>query len=517
MKSFTRIVVGLLALCVAGAVYGQNTYVRITGAQGLRGAVNQAVVDILKPGFTVGYAHYNNATSASGTLAELLLATNAIYTGTTVVGNYPVIIKTALSSTSTGGVRALTTNLVAAGTSTASTEWLQDTIVGSNLTLTATAYESGTMTADVAVSGEYQNTTRWPAPQFTQLTDWVMGVFPYVWLRNSGSPYTLSNINATLAQLLFSNGSTELSQFTGNASDAGTNVFLIGRDEGASSRETLYAESGFGIYSVDTQYELDITGTAGPSGTVVGAEPYPAATVDGISFALGHSGYTTFGSLAAALNTPGSLTSTGTGTGTDANSGPIGGWVIGYSDLPDAVTVVPGISGSATAVVSGGAISSITVTNGGSNYCSSPSGTNYYPLINIVDSSGSGTGATAVATVVSGTITGITVTNPGSGYNGPTTTVSITGGAIMSWNGVAYSPSSLENGQYTYWSYAHMMTRPTYSTTGPTGYQVAIQLEQDIFNGAILSANCVTLSSMKCQRSGDGTYVSPGAANFPQP
>jgi hypothetical protein len=210
--------------------------------------------------------------------------------------------------------------------------------------------------------------------------------------------------------------------------------------------------------------------------------------VDGISYPIGHSGYTTFSSLAAALNTPGSLTGTNTQ-----------GWVLGYSDIVDAVTVNPGVVATGSATVISGSVTAITVTNGGTNY-------NSNPIITI--SGGGGTGATAVATVTGtgGVITVMTILTSGSGYTSAPT-VSVTGGALMSWNGVPYSTTAVQEGQYTYWSYAHLMYRTSYSGTGLT---VANQLENKIETVDMVVGGNSLLSNMHVGRSGDGTPVGPG-------
>lgn len=78
----------------------------------------------------------------------------------------------------------------------------------------------------------------------------------------------------------------------------------------------------------------------------------------------------------------------------------------------------PGLAtdgGTATATISGGAVSSIHITNGGSGYTS-------VPLVSI--QGGGGTCATAQATLTGGVITGISVTAGGSGYtSAPTVTI----------------------------------------------------------------------------------------------
>jgi len=459
MKTLKTLAAGLLAMALIGTASAQTTYIRITGAQGLRGAVHQGIGNILQPGYTVGY---------QGT--SLSTAMQAVFSGTTATGDYPVIIKTSYG-TSTNGIRTMVKSLPV-------TTWLQDGLVGSGKN--SGPYESGT-TADVTVSGEFQSTTRFPTPV---LTDQIIGVFPYVWVRNAGSPATISNINSTLAKALFQGGQTTLSMFTGDPNDGETLVTLIGRDEGASSRECLFAESGFGIYGSPLQFKLTITGTAGPTGTVTGADAYPASVVDGVSYPAGHSGYGSFSTLVAALNTPNSLASTG-------------GWVIGYSDIVDAILVNPGVVATATATVTSGSISSITVTNGGTNYNSDPY---------ITISGGGGSGANAYATVTNGVITGITMISGGSGYTSAPT-VSISGGALMNWNGFPYSQTAVEQGQYTYWSYAHFLYRSSFTGVAKT---VANQLAKQIHDVDIVVGGNSLLKNMTVGRSGDGAPVTPG-------
>ncbi len=65
-------------------------------------------------------------------------------------------------------------------------------------------------------------------------------------------------------------------------------------------------------------------------------------------------------------------------------------------------------------------VASVTVTSGGAGYTSEPT---------VAFSGGGGTGATASATVTGGAVTAITVTNPGSGYTSDPT-VTLTGGGF---------------------------------------------------------------------------------------
>lgn len=71
------------------------------------------------------------------------------------------------------------------------------------------------------------------------------------------------------------------------------------------------------------------------------------------------------------------------------------------------------IEAQATATISTGTISAVTLTKSGNNYDAEPD----------VTITGNGTGATAIATIAGGVVTGITVLTPGSGYSVATVTI----------------------------------------------------------------------------------------------
>ena len=83
----------------------------------------------------------------------------------------------------------------------------------------------------------------------------------------------------------------------------------------------------------------------------------------------------------------------------------------------------------------GGGVESITVTNGGSGF-------NPYNLPVISFSGGGGQGAAATANVTDGVITSITIDNPGSGYSvAPTVTIGVPAPADQ--GNTPLSPNSL--------------------------------------------------------------------------
>lgn len=101
-------------------------------------------------------------------------------------------------------------------------------------------------------------------------------------------------------------------------------------------------------------------------------------------------------------------------------------------------TSAPASQATATASISGGAVTSISVTAGGTGYSLNPT---------VTLTGGDGTGATAKSVVSNGVITGITVTNGGTGYTvAPTVSIpappSSPGGTYFSVAGTSTSFSS---------------------------------------------------------------------------
>ncbi len=124
--------------------------------------------------------------------------------------------------------------------------------------------------------------------------------------------------------------------------------------------------------------------------------------------------------------------------------GPYPNWAQSPMTLPDAVVTITGSGTGATAeatVGANGAITGITVTNGGQGYGNAK-----------VDITGSGTGAAASATVVKkGAVVSVTVNTPGAGYTAPTVSFSGNGGAAATaYGGVDAVGVSVNGANYSF-------------------------------------------------------------------
>jgi hypothetical protein len=263
------------------------------------------------------------------------------------------------------------------------------------------------VTADATFSDSFQSSTIANSPVLTGAGGFANGtvaVVPFEWVAAAGSPADLTNVSNYALQNALAGGTT-LSQFTGNTADSSTAVEVIGRDSDSGTRLEAFAESGFGILKAPTQYDATITG-----GAITALDPWPAQTTDGVSYPSGHEGYSSGGSLATTLNTPGSQT---------AADNP--GVVIGYLGITDAA--------------------------------------------------------------------------------------SVTNGKALTYDGVLYSPTATEFGQYRMWAYEHIYYRSSYSGTGKT---VVDAVATDVHNvTANTQISGLLLSSMHASRSVEGGIITP--------
>ncbi len=198
-----------------------------------------------------------------------------------------------------------------------------------------------------------------------------------------------------------------------------------------------------------------------------------------------------FGSISQVTAAP--VAQTG-GTDTPHYFGPWPNWATSPLTMPDAQVIITGNGNGAEAVATvgaNGAITGITVTNGGSGYSNAK-----------VDIIGSGTGATAKPTIVKkGAVVAITVNTFGSGYTAPTVSISGGGGGSGA-TATAYGrvdQVTVTNGGLGY-------TFPTVDfdlPDGPGGVQAQGHAEMDT-NG--------TITAVIVDSPGSGYSTAPGVS-----
>jgi len=324
MKAPKILVAGLLAFSIAGVANAQ-TIIHITGSTAFRAGVHQAIKDVLQPGTTtIGYV----GSSLSG-------ASEAIFNGTTINGGaIPVTIKTYWSG-SVGGIQTVSGQLPLANA------WLTNgspASSGSGTAIGSPGFESPGSVPDVCMSDVFQSSSPFTSPALYPLPNgFIVGVVPFKWIRNNGSPASWTNMSAQEAVSLYTySGSLPLSLFTGKNSDEGTNVYALGRNEDSGTRLTAFAETGVGVFNyVQQYYPTNSAGVRVAKGVTplnVASQGFvPPTTVNGVSYPADDSGYSSGGDLAAALSATGSSTAAG-----------INGFYAGYVGLSDAATAEAG-------------------------------------------------------------------------------------------------------------------------------------------------------------------------------
>ncbi len=303
MKTFKVLTAGLLALAVAATASAQ-TKIRIVGSSAFRKATHAAIINIL-----------NTPTAAwTGTASNISGVSSAVIAGTLKSGpsiGQSVVFQLSWSG-STGGIQTVAQQSPVISKAFPTTGNTMSAIsVDGSYTFTggtsgATTTESAT--ADVAMSDTLQGSSIFTGSGYHTLTDQVVGVVPFRWVRGNatGAPSgftAIDNITTLLAQNLL-NGGLPLSQFSGTPADVAYGVYVLGRDEDSGTRLVSFAEPGFGVQSTPLQYQPTL-GTVTVSSTsysgITALNPWPANTVLGISYPVGHSGYSSGGTMATDL------------------------------------------------------------------------------------------------------------------------------------------------------------------------------------------------------------------------
>ncbi|MBS0659359.1 MAG: hypothetical protein JSR82_14050 [Verrucomicrobia bacterium] len=328
------------------ATASAQTTVRFTGSTAYRANTHAAI-----------RAQFDLNTLSEAYVGTLSGSRYAVFSGTLLSGG-TAVIKTSWSG-SEAGIKAVAgpaaSNLIA---------FLPDSVLPTSGAFPRTnsaatnAQATESANADVAMADTFQSTSayfgRFSGANYVTLIEAdidptagvnrsAVGIVPFKFLANAGSPAGLNNLTGQLARALFANGSLPLNVFTGNPADAAANVFAIGRDPDSGTRLTAFAESGVGALATVVQYEprafsaagnavvritSTTTGSTTPAGGVLDASTFttvwPAGVVNGNNVGLGNGGYASGGDLSRAL----------TFTSPSAN------YLVSYAGVGDADTVI---------------------------------------------------------------------------------------------------------------------------------------------------------------------------------
>ncbi len=444
------------------------TIIRLTGSTAYRSPTQT----VLKALFTV-----------SG--SEPLIAwdsTSTAYVGSNSgfiwghIGSTEVILETTFTG-SVGGIQSV------AGNGSLTVAWLPDTLADGTPVATTAGVSTGTnplvtldnlKPADLTMADNFQSATPFRTPV---LTDNTVAIVPFTWVTNPGLTATVLSATTTAA--------------TAQVTLADTTGLTVGERVFSSKIPATT------IASVDSSTQITLTTFSGVTAGTANASFVPAGA-NPISNMNPQIAQALFGNGSASL-------ALFTGNHADESSSNANGTVYAIGRDPDSGTRViefaeSGIGVSSTVVqyqptLSGSAVTSqipwpqetvdgIVFTQGNGGY-----------------NSGSG-----LRTPLEATTSGINGYYVGFLGISDANTVKGLGGQWLTWNGVPFSVTAVEEGQYTAWSYEHLMYQPTLASNKKTlaaSFVTALQgYATDTAKGTSIS-----LSDMKVVRLSDGGVI----------
>ena len=320
-KTVLASVLGLsvASYCSAGTIY-------MSGSTAMRSVVYATIIN---PGSVFTAAPTTTLFQGGGSSANYMA-----FSGTLVGGSGTTVLQCHWSG-SEGGIADVA---VPRTTDFIDPSLLDGTDHGANVpSLTVTA------TPDLAMADNSQATSRTKTPVLTKGAK--VGIITFKWIRNPGV-WTGGNITSQqIRQVL--RGYCPLAVLTGNAADTTSYVYCSGRDNQSGTRVNQYGESGFGIFTIPSQIELDGSGNMVEVG----------GTGSGIY--IGDYGFSSGGTLA---NTMGANTT----SSSDPVNGGTGFSVISFMSVGDATTAIG--KGAVELTADGVAFSSAAVKEGTYSY-----------------------------------------------------------------------------------------------------------------------------------------------------
>lgn len=520
---------GLIAIAFAGTASAQTT-IHIAGATTYRAAVNAAILGssgsgggILVTGSTT-YAYDNSSTSgvwgASAVIIHGYLSNGGseVYIKEYWTGSAAGVFDVANSNAFTGwidtpasvsgtipGCAAI---LVSTGTnihglSYTKTDNSAPDAAMSDVKASTIAYEIAGSTGSGSAYGtiitnaitnltlvDAGNSTR--NPSSSAKSKGTVGVAPMLWVLGNNTTGTtsatapFSNITQQNVNELVGYGAVPLQAFTGLTTDSNNWVCLIGRNEDSGTRITAFAEGQAG-YGPATVKQYIPAYTVSPSPKTQGASGgNPQIDEGGVGAVIsslglwpgdwavntepsvywastnGHSGFNGGGDVAACLSATNTVTS-----GSFAKSS-------AYNATIDALAGDSEAASNATGQPSG--------------WVQGTSKVYLVGYLGVADAVGGGS-LTAPAGAV--------------------------GGVVLSYNGVTYSETAVENGQYTYWTFEHLykgnisgVTANTVDDIADNLYTTAAQTNTSGVTAANQANNVgILYTNMHVSRDGEGKPV----------
>jgi hypothetical protein len=237
---------GAVSLCEAGTIY-------LTGSTAMRSSIYTTIRTAGSVFTAVPTTTTYEGSSASG-------ANYMVFSGTLVGGSGTTVIKCHWSG-SEGGIKDVVTG--------GSQQFVDDSIVdGANHT-TAPGTTVG-HNVDLAMADSSQAFSRNKTPALT--TGQAVAVITFTWVRNPGL-WAGSNLTDSMIRQALG-GFCKRAVFSGNLSDTNDYVYVSGRDNLSGTRVNQFGESGFGIFTIPNQIEMDSSGNMldlePPNGTYAG-------------------------------------------------------------------------------------------------------------------------------------------------------------------------------------------------------------------------------------------------------
>jgi hypothetical protein len=330
-----------------------------------------------------------------------------------------------------------------------------------------------------------------------------VGIIPFAWVASGGAPSGLTNVGPNALKALWgSTGFLSAEIFTGNSADRahknqtdGVMIYATGRDSGSGTRLNAFAESGIGINSAVNQ----VTVATAETGVTISNNTATHLTYDdrlnNVVGAVdpGNGGESSGGTLAD------NLRYTLTSVADDANS---------FVARPIAFITYLGESDSYRAVAGSG--SKVTGTNSVNARYLTYNGVSAFQgsfFNDFVDTT-SGSPTITISSGATGTFTNVVqgqaIRGPGIpadavvvSVSGTSITMSKNATATLSGTGSSNAKSTVANliatpireGNYTFWSYEHIMWNSSVVGTSGDKFTVATGIRDQIKSGGYQSGS----------------------------